>query len=162
MDKAQLLKLAAAISEAAGAPWGAALASPHEPASDGSFDGGTAAARVGTTRYQIRHVNGEGEGDGDAALAGSWRVGKNLSLEIRAEAGSEPLGLITLRPRLAEGIRGLNDACRRHRVELAVIASGDREVANQICFRAAVELIDAETVDAIRDRQGKGKVSRRI
>src|SRR5262249_45578930 len=62
------------------------------------------------------------------------------------------------RPRLATGIRALVEACRRHRVELAVLPSGDSGAARALCQRAQVELLDAGGVTAIRDRQGKGKV----
>jgi calcium-translocating P-type ATPase len=154
VDSARMLRLAAAVSEAAGAPWGSAFGGEHELANDGSFDGSTATACVNTIRYQLREVNGEGE----AIRLGSRCGTQGVSLELRAEAGSEALGLITLRPRLAPTLQTLIEACRQHQVELAVLPGGDGVAAAELCRRAEVELLDGDGRAQIADRQRQGKI----
>jgi calcium-translocating P-type ATPase len=149
LDRERVLKLAAAVSEAAGGPWGAAFA-PEPGASDGSFDGTTASARIGTTTYQLRQA------DIDPDL--HPQLASSVHLELRAESGEGPLGMIRLRPRLADGVAALVEACKKHGVELAVLLSGDWAVAHELCRRAQVELVDTDAVSAIRDRQARGKV----
>jgi len=155
MDAERVLKLAAAISEAAGAPWGSAFP-PEHGAVGGWFDGWAAVARVEGVVYQLRQVNGDGELP--SALAGPATYGKELPLELRAEGRAGPLALIALRPRMATGVQALIDASRKHQVELAVLPGGDRTAAQNLCRRAGVELLDGDAVTAIRDRQGRGKV----
>jgi calcium-translocating P-type ATPase len=152
MEARRVLDLAAAVSEAAGAPWGSAFTGAVSGASDGSFDGWTATAQVGGISYQLRQVSGEGERHSAGAL------GMELPLELRAESAAGPLGVITLRPRLAAGISALVDACRAHRVELGVLPGGNWTVAHLLCRRAQVDLLDADGMTAIRARQAQGKL----
>jgi calcium-translocating P-type ATPase len=156
MDARRILQLAAAVSEAAGAPWGSAFPAANEAATEGSFNGSAAVASIGGTAYQLRQVSGDSERL--SPRRGSWRFEKELPLELRAEFGTGPLGVITLRPRLASGIKALGDACRQHNVELAVVPGRDRAAAQALCHRAQVELLDADAIAAIRDRQEQGKV----
>ena len=152
LDKETLLKLSAAVSEAAGGPWGAAFASElasKTGAENGSFDGATASARIGTTTYHLRQA------DIDPEL--HPQLTSSLQLELRAESAQGPLGVIHLRPRLAPGVEPLVAACKSYGVELAVLLTGDWAVAHEVCRRAEVELIDADAVTAIRDRQTRGK-----
>jgi cation-transporting P-type ATPase I len=149
LDKDRVLKLAAAVSEAAGGPWGAAFAS-EAGAESGSFDGLMASARIGTTMYQLRQA------DIDPDL--HPHLTSSLHLELRAESGEGPLGIIHLRPRLTSGMKPLVEACKAYGVELAVLLSDDWAVAHELCRSAGVELIDADAVTAIRDRQARGKV----
>jgi cation-transporting ATPase I len=154
MNPERILKLAAALSEAAGAPWGTVFATTETPTgADGSFDGRTATARIGGTCYHLRQLSSAAELH--PSLAGA--LNEELLLELRAGSGEGPLGLIALRPRLSQGLDPLIQACRRYGVELAVLAGGEPGVARLLCRRAAVPLLDADVSTAIRNCQGRGK-----
>jgi calcium-translocating P-type ATPase len=146
----RVLELAAAVSEAAGAPWGAVFTAKHAAATDGSFDGWTAFARIDGTEYQLCQARGE---SGTALIPATDR---DLLLTLRGPGGAV-LGLLTLRPRLTKGIAELIDACRTHGVELAVLANGDGAAADALCRRAGVELLGTDVVHGVRARQSQGK-----
>ena len=103
MDSDRVLKLAAMLSHACGEPWGPAFAETDQgPASDGSFDGRTAVGRVGGTVYQLRQLTQAVQLH--PALIGPWLSRREVLLELRTEAGEGPLGLITVRPKVAEDV----------------------------------------------------------
>jgi len=152
MNPERIMRLAGALSEAAGAPWGAVFTTGESTTGvDGSFDGRTATARIGGTCYHLRQLSSAGELH--PALAGALK--KELLLELRVESGEGPLGLIALRPRLSAELAALIRACRTYGVEFAVLAGG--EVARLLCRRADVPLLDADVGTAIRNCQGRGK-----
>jgi len=150
-DTAEILARAAGIAAAAGSPWGGALPAPGDlQAADGSFDGTTAAASIAGTRYTLGPMT-----DRDAVPAAlRLRSRGEYPLILRSERRDRPLGMITVRPRLAPGVRDLVDECRRHGVEIALLSAGDPVAAQVIARRANLPLLpENDAVEAIRVRQ---------
>src|SRR5439155_1008197 len=106
-EPAEVLALAAGVAAASGRAFPRAA---HGSATDGSFDGSTATAAVGGVRYALGPA-------GDAGLppvAGRLHERGDYLLLLRREGEGQPLGILALRPRLAEGATELVHACRRH------------------------------------------------
>src|SRR5581483_4036664 len=118
-DTATLLAQAASIAAAAGSPWGGAFKTVKiVVASDGSFDGKMATARIEGVSYTLGPV------DDWHALPGAARRRQrgNYVLVLRREGPEQPLGLFALRPQLASGVAILVQTCQHYGVELAIVA----------------------------------------
>ena len=157
-DAAALQEVAAAVAAAAGSPWGGALrAAPREPGRDGSFDGITATALVGGTRYTLGPPP-----DGTAAATVKRLRGRGaLLLALGSERDKRTLALFVLRPRLAPGVNDLVAMCQRHGVELGLLGEGDAAAAQAVAQRTGVALVETQTqthgaVAAVRARQQSG------
>ncbi|MBA2443537.1 MAG: HAD-IC family P-type ATPase [Rubrobacter sp.] len=158
-EGADLLSLAAAVSSAAGSPWGGAFGvSNVAPDAEGRFDGERATARVEGVTYSLRPVE-----EGDPApeelrlRTPGGRQGESLLLYRGRD--ERPLGLVTLRPRLAPGVAELVNACGHHGVEVGLLAAGDLAASREVARRAGVPLLPGgDAVEAVRARQEAGSV----
>ncbi|MGI8747993.1 MAG: hypothetical protein ACR2J4_06555, partial [Deinococcus sp.] len=145
--------IAAAVSGAAGSPWGPAFrASRQSAGEDGGFEDGVAQGTVRGRRYTLGPVSDDEKSPASERLRG--RGGTLLAL--RSEDG-RALGLVALRPRLAPGAPELIEVCRQHGVELALLRSGDADVAGAFAHRVGVALLNEDDpVAAVRARQAQG------
>ena len=159
-EVADLQVVVAAVATAAGSPWGGAVrATSGEPGTDGSFDGATATARVGATRYTLGPVT-----DGAAVPAADRLRARGATVLALRDAGDGQAGqagpvlaLVALRPRLAPGALDLVATCRRHGVALELVGQGDGTTAGAVAQRTGIALAaTADAVAAIRARQATG------
>ncbi len=151
-DASEILARAAMISAAAGSPWGDVFrAVGTATATDGTFDGEAAVAWVGGARYSLRTVTDR------ASLPPAARL-KNRGDHLLLLADDDgPLGMVALRPRLAPGATQMVEACRRHGVEIGLLAAGDPAAAQAVARRAQVPLIPSDdAVETIRGKQEDG------
>ena len=152
-DASELLARAAAVSAAAGSPWGDVFrAAETATATGGTFvDGGVATARVEGVRYSLRPV----EDRAPLPPAARLRNHGDYLLMLGDEEGE--LGIVVLRPRLAPGIAEMIGACRRHGVEIGLLAAGDPATTQAVARRAETPLISSDdVVETIRGRQEEG------
>ncbi|CAA9448562.1 MAG: hypothetical protein AVDCRST_MAG02-657 [uncultured Rubrobacteraceae bacterium] len=152
-DNSGILARAASVAAAAGSPWGDAFRKTGTmTATDGSFDGEVATARIAGAGYSLRPV---GDRDPVPPAARLRNRGDHLLL-LRDERG-EPLGIVALRPRLAPGVAEMARVCRLHGVEVGLLAAGDPVSSAAVARRAEVPLVaDGDAVGSIRERQEGG------
>lgn len=153
-ETAEVLTLAAGVAAAAGSPWGGVFpAAGRAPATDGAFDGATATATIGGVSYSLGPAR-----DTDALTAATrLRHRGDYLLVLRSEHEKQPLGLIALRPRLAPGVTELVQTCRRHSVEVGLIACGNPITSQSVANRAQIPLITCDDpINLIRTRQAEG------
>jgi calcium-translocating P-type ATPase len=152
-NASEILARAAAVSAAAGSPWGGVFrAAGTALAADGAFDGEVATARIGDVRYSLQAV---GDGDRVPEMNRLQHWGDRLLL-LRSGLEEEPLGVLALRPKLAPEVTELVRTCRRHGVEIGMIAAGDLAASQAVAGRAGVPLIADDPVEAVRKRQEEG------
>ncbi|MDP8901171.1 MAG: HAD-IC family P-type ATPase [Actinomycetota bacterium] len=151
-DASGILARAAAVSAAAGSPWGDAfLAAGTATATGGSFDGEVAIAHVEGVRYSLR----PDEDRASLPPAARLRNRGDYLLMLGDEEGE--LGIVALRPRLAPGVAEMVGACRRHGVEIGLLAAGEPAAAQVVARRAETPLISSDdVVETIRGRQEGG------
>ncbi len=151
-DASGVLARATEVSAAAGSPWGDVFRTPGAAtATDGLFDGEVAIARVEGVRYSLRPV----EARASLPPAARLRNHGDYLLMLGDEEG--PLGIVALRPRLAPGIAEMVGVCRRHGVEIGLLAAGDPAAAQAVARRAETPLIASDdAVETIRGRQEDG------
>ncbi|MDP9457924.1 MAG: haloacid dehalogenase, partial [Actinomycetota bacterium] len=151
-DPSDVLTRAAAVSAAAGSPWGDVFhAAGAATAADGTFDGEGAVARVGGVRYSLRPVKDR------VSLPPAARLRNRGDYLLLLEDEEGPLGILALRPRLAAGVAEVVGACRRHGVEIGLLAAGDPAAAQAVARRAEVPLIASDdAVETVRGRQEDG------
>jgi cation-transporting ATPase I len=155
LDGAQVLALAAAVSIAAGSPWGNVFPRIDQAplAAGGAFNGLWAAATVRGVCYHLGppedgHVIGE-------AVAQRHQGG--YLLVLCREADWRPLGFVMVRPRLNPAATRLVQTCRRLGVRLEMLRAGAPETAQAVARRAEVTLVpSSDSVAAIRKRQQAG------
>ncbi|MDQ3427991.1 MAG: HAD-IC family P-type ATPase, partial [Gemmatimonadota bacterium] len=157
-DAAQVMAIAAAVADAAGAPWSAAFRGVRGgavPAEDGRFDGKFATARCDGVRFSLRFA---GASDRIAAATRLQYRGDRLLL-LRQVGKRRPLGVLALRPRLSSRAAELVRACREHGVRIAVIPAGDPATAQSVAERAGVALAAGyDAVQVIRNWQRNGEL----
>ena len=148
------LAIASAIASAARSPWGGAFRSAQgAPAELGAFDGQTATAEVEGVRYALGLVRDWGQ----TPAAAPMRQRGEIALALRREDEQRPIALIALRPRLLPDVGELVEACRRARVELALLPGGDDLAARGVGRRAGIAVLDHDdALRAIRSRQARG------
>lgn len=153
LDMTEVQHISAAVSNAAGSPWGPAFRVSRESIGEaGDFDNGVARGTIRGRTYTLGPVRDDEKGPQGERLRGP---GGTL-LVLRSETGLA-LGLIALRPRLATGASELIEVCHKHRVELALLRRGDADVAAAFAHRVGVALVNEEdTVAAVRARQALG------
>lgn len=153
LEMTEVQDIAAAVSGAAGSPWGPAFrASRQSIGEDGGFTDGVARGKVRERHYTLGPVREDENTPASERLRGQ---GGTL-LTLRSEDG-RALGLIALRPRLALGAPELIEVCRQHGVELALLRSGDSDVADAFAHRVGVALLSGDDlVAAVRARQAQG------
>jgi calcium-translocating P-type ATPase len=155
MHTEEILAYAAGIAIAAHAPWGGGIFKEIrvKPAAQGHFDGKIATAIVENRQYSLGPV----ENWSALPEAASLRQNGNYLLVLRREDEEKPCGLIALRPQLAESVQDLVHACKRYRVELAVLDSGDQIAMHALAQRAHITLIDSDNeINVIRAKQRTG------
>ena len=159
-DSEELLEIAAAVSSAAGSPWGRVfqLVSARTGTA-GWFDGRQAGAELEGRRYRLAIQTEVAAGAwqqlgtagkrGQAEAKRAAKCGQPV-LELREEESGRLLALITLRPKLARGVEELTKTCRQHGVRVG-ISRGRRS------FPARVDLIaaDLSCVAAIVEAGGR-------
>jgi cation transport ATPase len=147
---------AAAIAAAAGSPWGGAFrATSQVAATDGAFDGQTATACIERVRYWLGPV----EDWSRLPEAADLRQRGQYVLLLRSEREEKSLGLFALQPQLAPGVADLVQTCRRHGVELAVLASGDQLAVRALAQRAHIGVLEShDAVSAIDAKQQQGAI----
>ncbi|HZT98003.1 MAG TPA: HAD-IC family P-type ATPase [Chloroflexota bacterium] len=148
-------ELAGAVAAAAGGPWGNAVARAGSVAcTEGRFDGRTAGALAGDTRYALGPPDSS---DTLPAELSQIPAGDQI-LVLRADPGP-PLGAVVLRPKLAHGVKDLVATCAREGVTLEAVNAGDAAASASICHRAGVLLSpEKDCVSAVRRRQADGQV----
>jgi cation-transporting ATPase I len=150
-----VLGLASAVAAAAGSPWGNAFAAPgRTQAVEGDFDGHAASAHVNGDRYVLAppRRNG-GLPAGTVELLGE----DEYPIVLRREQG-EPVGLVSLRPRIAPGAKELFAECRRHGIRLELLARRDSKSARGLRSRTGISVVRDSAAARVRALQREGKV----
>lgn len=156
VDTAEILSRAGAVAAANGSPWGGAFrtAAAGLEATDGHFDGARATARIGGVAYSL----GPLEDWSSVPEAAPLRQRGESVLLLTGEHGERPLGLVALRPRLADDVRELVAICRRHRVLVALLPGNDALTARSVAARAGIPVLDDDdALAAIQSRQSHGQ-----
>lgn len=155
LDADQVLQWASGVAAASGSPWGAAFPlQGRARMSEGRFDAGCAQASLNGTIYRLREAV-----DDDARQVRELRERGHVPLALLQNGGAAaPLGILSLRPRLAPGIDGLAMICARHGTVLAVLVDNDCPGSDAIARRADLPLIYGDAVELIRARQSAGEV----
>ena len=155
LDEAEILSIASGIAAASGSPWGPAFPlSGRAPAHDAAFDGDAAVAQVGRSRLRL----------GPPALLGAFPAAARLGeqghhvLVLTSLEESEPLGLLTLRPRLATGALRLLAACRQRGIAVELLAEHEPAAARLMGDRAELTVVAAEALQRMRALQRAGKL----
>src|SRR5579875_2649392 len=143
-DEREVVRIAAAVSAAAGSPWGPIF--NHQDAaeaSDGTFDGRVASAEI----------------DGERWLLGPARSQPptRYLLELRLARRSEPAGRLALRLAPAPGLRQLVDTCRRLEVPLEVVAHAAAPAA-ALSDEHGVPELEGDALDRVRQIQARGGI----
>jgi cation-transporting ATPase I len=151
----EILALAAAVSAAAGSPWGNAFPQAGaRQASEGTFNGLWAAASVEGVRYLL----GPPEDGNPVSEAVELQHRGGYLLELSREGDGKVLGFVGLRPRLSPGAAGLVATCRRLGVRVVMLAGGAPEAGRAVARRAGVTLAaSADAVEVVRDHQAVGE-----
>jgi len=152
-DAAGILARAASVAAAAGSPWGDAFRKTGTTAAtEGTFDGEAATARIEGVRYSLRPV-----GDRDPVPPAARLRNRGDHLLLLRDEREGPLGVLALRPRLAPGVAEMVRTCGRHGVEVGLLAAGDPAASGAVARRAEVPLIaDGGAVDLVRRKQEEG------
>ena len=156
VDSAEILARAGAVATANGSPWGGAFrtAAGGIGATEGSFDGVTASARVGGVTYALAPL----EDWASVPEAAPLRQRGDYVLRLTSEPGERPLGLVALRPHLADDVRELVATCRRLRVPVAMLPGNDVLTARSVATRAGIPVLDADDARAaIQSREALGQ-----
>ncbi|MBA2271155.1 MAG: cation-transporting P-type ATPase, partial [Chthoniobacterales bacterium] len=152
-DARTIRSWAAGVAAAAGSPWGHVFpAVGIAPAANGTFDGRVASADIGEIRYSLEPID-----DSNAAASAHRAEQGDYRLLLRRDDGSEQIGILTLRPRLAAGVKHLVETCRRRRVQIGLLSRGVREATGALGQRAEIPVLDDDdVVGLIRARQEAG------
>jgi calcium-translocating P-type ATPase len=171
IDRSELEAIAQAVAFAAGSPWGGVFA---------AFDAAPNAGRVGAGRLMVEG----GRFDGRRATATvdgvTWTLGpasrpSEIAVAVRRRHHGEHLlvlqrdgetaesrqvaGVFALRPRLAAGVSHLIELCRRHGVEVGLLAAGHKIPARAMAARAGISVLEDESqTEAVRRLQAGGAV----
>ncbi len=155
LDEPEILSLAAGIAAASGSPWGPAFpASGHAAARAAVFERDGASAQVGRGRIRL------GEPPALHGIPGAVQLrdrGHRL-LVLTREGDARPLGMVTLRPRLADGALRLLDACAARGVAVELLAQSGPGVAQLVGDRAPLTVVEADAVERVRECQRAGKL----
>ncbi len=142
-EVAGLLAIAAAVSSAAGDPWGAVFARTNVAGREGSFDGSTAQAIVDGRRWRLHQERSE-------------RAVAPLTL-VLSDAGGHMVASIPLRPRVAGAARELIRGAARHGIGVVVAHHGSAVVLRSVTARLGIDLIEVEGPAELRRRQQLGE-----
>jgi calcium-translocating P-type ATPase len=153
-DAPRIQALAAAVSAAAGSPWGNAFPrGGNLTGTAGGFNGMWAEALVDGCRYTL----GPPEDLPDVAEAVRWHHEGGYLLLLTLEGSLSPLGLLMLRPRLNPGAVELVRTCKRLGVRVALLPGGGPAAAEAVARRVGVRVVPSfDAVAVIRERQEAG------
>jgi magnesium-transporting ATPase (P-type) len=151
-----VLRLAAAVSTAAGSPWGHVFPPPTGvQAGEGTFNGLWATAVVDGVRYFL------GPPEDPPPNVETYRASHQggYLLELSEFETDHVRGFVALRPRLKAAVPALVDACARFGTRLALHPGGSPAAAQAIAWRAGVTVTPAVAdVALIREQQRTGAV----
>jgi len=155
LDEAEVLSIASGIAAASGSPWGPAFPpSGGAGAQDARFAGNAATALVGRSRMRLGGVQVHQGIPGEEEL----RVGGHQLLVLSREGDARPLGLVALRPRLADGAIALFEACHGRGVAVELLAESEPRVAHLVGDRPLLTVINSAAVERVREHQRAGKL----
>ncbi|HZA21341.1 MAG TPA: haloacid dehalogenase, partial [Dehalococcoidia bacterium] len=151
-----LLSLAKGVSVAAENPWGNLFPRiDSAEMTEGQFDGGNATARLDGVRYTLGPLD---DATTEALKEQLHRRGEYL-LVLHSDLEPQPVGLITLHPRLSDDVRELVEVCEQHGVAVILLSEGDSVAAEALANRAGVMLAHrANAVSLIKALQSQRKV----
>src|SRR5579871_6713890 len=154
LDAPQVLSLASGVAAAADSPWGDVFSElGRSPAEQGTFNGLWATASVQGVRYTL----GPPEDPPVISEAVERRHQGGYLLVLSREQDEQPLGFVTVRPRLNPAGTRLVQTCRRLGVHPEMLMAGAPEAAQAVARRAKVSLVaSADAVESIRQRQQTG------
>lgn len=154
LDEAEVLAIASGIAAASGSPWGPAFPpSGRADAREARFEADAATAMVGRSRMRLG-------GPQTAAIPGAeeLRAGGHQLLVLSREGDPRPLGVVALRPRLAEGALGLLDVCRRRGVAVELMAENEAAVQHLVGGGQQLTVITSGIDEHVRERQRAGEL----
>jgi cation-transporting P-type ATPase I len=155
LDEAEILSIASGIAAASGSPWGPVFPpSGRATARDAVFEGNSATALVGRSRMRL----GAAPSDRSLPGAGELRDRGYQLLTLSRERDARPLGMVALRPRLAEGALRLLDACDQRGVAVELLAESVPAAAALVGDRPQLTVIESDAVERVRERQRAGKL----
>jgi len=155
LDEAEILSIASGIAAANGSPWGPAFPpSGRAMADEAAFDGECARARVGRSRMRLGPTDLAERIPGGAELRDS---GHQL-LVLSREKDAHPLGMVALRPRLADGALRLLEACERRGVKVELLAESEPAAARLVGDRRQLRVIESDAVERVRECQRAGEL----
>jgi cation-transporting ATPase I len=154
LDAPQLLALAGGIAVAATTPWATAFPDTgNARASQGDFNGLWATASVHGVRYTL----GPPEDPPAIGEAVERRAEGGYLLVLSREEDGQPLGVMTLRPRLSRGAESLTASCRRLGVRLEILPGRSPDQAQFVARRVGGTLLAMDDpAGIIRERQSRG------
>jgi cation-transporting ATPase I len=155
LDETEILSIASGIAAASGAPWGPAFPpSGRAAARDAVFEGDAATALVGRSRMRL----GAEQSEASIPAAAELRDRGHEVLILSREGDALPLGMVALRPRLAEGALRLLDACERRGVAVELLAEGAPGAAQLVADGVRLPVIESDAAERVRERQRAGKL----
>lgn len=147
----EVLARAAAVSAAAGSPWGSAFRGATSVRGEGGYDGETAQAKLATAAFSLSPP-AAGELPASIRLA----HGGDFLLVLRGGEQRLPLGVLILQPRLTDDVGGLVEACAERGIEVATLGGGDPLAVRKVAARAGVGVEAGDAVEVIQARQRRG------
>jgi cation-transporting ATPase I len=154
LDETEILSIASGIAAASGSPWGPAFPpSGRADAKHARFKADAATALVGRARLRLGGAPSVGDIPGAVELQDR---GQHV-LVLSREGEASPLGLVTLRPRLAEGALRLLDTCQQRGVAVELLAASEPAVADLVGDRPLLT-VESSAVERVRERQRAGKL----
>jgi calcium-translocating P-type ATPase len=155
LDEPEILSIASGIGAASGSPWGPAFPpSGRADAKDARFEGDAATALVGRARLRL----GSAPSVRDIPGAVELQDRGHHVLVLSREGEASPLGLVTLRPRLAQAALHLLDVCQQRGVAVELLAESEPAVADLLANRPLPTLIPSSAVERVRECQRAGKL----
>ncbi len=155
LDETEILSIAAGIAAQSGSPWGPAFPpAGRASAREALFEGDAATALVGRSRMRL----GAAQSDEGIPGAAQLRARGHQLLVLSRERDVRPLGMVALRPRLAEGAISLLDACAQRGVAVELLAESGPAVAHLVGDGPQITVIESDAVERVRDRQRAGEL----
>ena len=153
LDEPEILAIASGIAAASGSPWGPAFPpSDHAATSQARAEGGGATALIGRSRLRL----GESPAILDIPGAAPLRDRGHRLLLLTRDGETRPLGMVTLRPRLADGALRLLDVCAERGIAVELLAHSAPAVAQLVGDHAHLSVADGDAVERVRARQRDG------
>ncbi len=155
LDEADVLRLAAGISAAAGSPWGSLFGGAEAAdAADGTFDGVIASAEIDGERWLLGppRASGKRSRGSKASDAASGPV-----LELHRQRQRRSAGTVATRLAPAPGLEELFGVCRRFSVLVEVVGEVADAVAN-LAAGAGARVVTGDALERVRHHQARGAI----